>query len=180
MARHLFFEACVLIFLAYSCSPSEEDQTGQAQDESGPTVYFNGDILTMEGDTPQYVEALVTQGGRITFAGSNDQATERAGEDATRIDLDGKTLLPGFIDAHGHAWTAGFQAVSANLLPPPDGEGSSVDAIVELLKDWADENAEAVEKYGAIIGFDGNDPFPNGAIRPIGQDEGTGYHPLFF
>ena len=34
------------------------------------TVYFNGDILTMEGDSPRYVEAVVVKGDNIAFAGN--------------------------------------------------------------------------------------------------------------
>lgn len=36
----------------------------------GGTLYYNGDILTMEGDIPTYVEALVEQNGRIAFTGT--------------------------------------------------------------------------------------------------------------
>jgi hypothetical protein len=35
-------------------------------------VYFNGDILTMQGDRPQYVEALVVENDKIIFAGNKD------------------------------------------------------------------------------------------------------------
>ena len=33
------------------------------------TVYYNGDILTMSGESPQYVECLVTRGDSITYIG---------------------------------------------------------------------------------------------------------------
>ncbi len=161
---------CAVTLLAVSCSPDEGAQNGQAQDETRPTVYFNGDIITMEGDTPEYVEALVTRDGKIVFAGGNEEANENGGENATRVDLDGKTLLPGFIDAHGHVWNAGFQAVSANLLPAPDGDGKSVDAIVGLLNAWAEENAEAVAQYGAIIGFGYDDSQLEEKRHPTADD----------
>ena len=38
------------------------------------TVYFNGDILTMQGESPQYVEAIVVQNDKIMFAGDKGQA----------------------------------------------------------------------------------------------------------
>ncbi len=38
------------------------------------TVYFNGDIITMEGDTPKYVEAVLIQGDRILFCGGKPEA----------------------------------------------------------------------------------------------------------
>ena len=149
-APGLVFQVLVLIA---SCTSSDADMDRQAQDGTSPTLYVNGDILTMESDAPDYVEALLVRDGKIAFAGSEQEALERAGDQARRVDLEGKTLLPGFIDGHGHVWNAGFQAVSANLLPAPDGEGNSIDAIVRLLNAWAEENAEAVSRYGAIIGF---------------------------
>jgi predicted amidohydrolase YtcJ len=75
------------------------------------TVYVNGDILTMQGDTPQYVEALVVQNDKITFAGDKVQALAQAGANPTLYDLNGRTLMPGFIDSWGH-----FALIAQNTL----------------------------------------------------------------
>jgi predicted amidohydrolase YtcJ len=56
----------------------------------------------MAEDDPVYVEALAVRNGKIDFVGTKDEAIKVAGEEAGQIDLGGKTLLPGFIDAHGH------------------------------------------------------------------------------
>jgi len=56
----------------------------------------------MAGATPQYVEAIVVRDGKIAFVGSKADALTRAGAGAKTVDLAGKTLLPGFIDTHGH------------------------------------------------------------------------------
>ncbi len=69
------------------------------------------------------------------------------------IDLGGKTMIPGLIDAHGHVFATGIQALSANLLPPPDGEGADIASLQRLLKDWAAKNQKATDKVGWIIGF---------------------------
>ena len=66
------------------------------------TVFFNGDILTMEGRSPQYVEAVVIQDTKITFTGALQEALARAGSNPQLHDLQGRTLLPGFIDTWGH------------------------------------------------------------------------------
>ena len=76
-----------------------------------PTVYFNGDILTMEGDAPNYVEAVVVSGDKISFAGEKREALAAAGPKAVLRDLKGHTLLPGFIDTWGH-----FTLVAQNTL----------------------------------------------------------------
>ena len=73
------------------------------------TVYYNGDILSMEGDGPQYVECLVTQDNEIVFAGDMSEAGEfMSGEDKSLVDLEGKCLMPGFIDPHIHPSMAGW------------------------------------------------------------------------
>jgi len=70
---------------------------------SGNAIYFGGDILTMAGDQPEYVEAIAVKDGKITFAGTKAEAMRQRESNAQMIDLQGKTLLPGFIDGHGHA-----------------------------------------------------------------------------
>ena len=88
-------------------------------------IYTNGEIITMDGDSPTYPEAVATRKGKIVFVGPRLEAFKMKGDSTVIIDLLGKTLLPGFIDAHGHLSNAGFQASTANLLAPPDG--SAVD-----------------------------------------------------
>lgn len=81
-----------------------------------PTViYSGGDILTMRGAEPEYVESLVVKEGKIAFVGPLSEAKQIAGADAKGIDLKGKTLLPGFIDTHGHFVYFGKNLVDANL-----------------------------------------------------------------
>ena len=56
---------------------------------TAPTVYFNGDILTMEGDTPKYVEALVVKDNKIAYTGDMREALTQAGSNAALQDLKG-------------------------------------------------------------------------------------------
>jgi predicted amidohydrolase YtcJ len=121
-------------------------------DTTAYTLYHGGDIITMEGEEPAYVEALVEGGGVIAFVGSKADAVRKYPQ-AKAIDLQGHTLLPGFIDAHGHLFNAGVQALSANLLPPPDGEGTDIDALVRIAKDWMAANAAVVQRGGWVLGF---------------------------
>ena len=66
------------------------------------TLYAGGPILTMAGPQPSYAEALVERGGRIVYVGPLAGAIRAAGGGAKRVNLAGRALLPGFIDAHGH------------------------------------------------------------------------------
>ena len=64
-------------------------------------VFYNGTILTMqaEGHT---VEAVYTIGDRIAAIGNRDDVFRQITDDTERVDLEGKTLIPGFIESHAH------------------------------------------------------------------------------
>lgn len=131
--------------------------TGAKQDQASDsvsTLYFGGDILTMEGDNPSYVEALVVKDGKILFVGAKDEAMKLAGSGHKMVDLEGKTLLPAFLDAHGHFYNVGFTSVVANILPPPDGPAQDVNSVVNTMKEWAnsEDGKLIVNKFGWIIG----------------------------
>ena len=86
------------------------------------TLYRGGTIVTMDGDSPRMVEAVVAKDGRIAFAGDEKAARAAAGEGAAIRDLRGATMLPGFIDAHSHFGIAMQMAGGLDLwderLPP--------------------------------------------------------------
>ncbi|UCC85299.1 MAG: amidohydrolase [Gemmatimonadota bacterium] len=134
------------------------------------TIYFGGSILTMDGDTPQYAEALAVKDGKILFVGEKDEALVLTGETTRVVDLQGRALLPGFIDAHGHVWNAGFQKLAANLLPPPDGDGTDIAALVGILKEWAELNRAAISKVGWIIGFGYDDAQLAEERHPVAEE----------
>ena len=61
----------------------------------------------MEAALPQ-AEALATLGEHILAIGSNEAIMALKGPQTQVIDLDGRALLPGFVDPHQHIWTAVF------------------------------------------------------------------------
>ncbi len=79
------------------------------------TIYVGGDILTMAGKEPSYVEALVVTDGKIAFAGSEAGAMKHMTGTTKVVDLDGHTMLPGFIDTHGHMIYFGKNMIDADL-----------------------------------------------------------------
>jgi len=129
----------------------------QSQTIVADKVYFGGDIITMEGESPNYAEAVATLGEKIIFSGSKEQALEYAIDKTKLINLEGKTLLPGFVDPHSHVFGVGQASVVSNLLPAPDGTADTVEKIINLLK-------------GAQ-----NDEYLNALIKKSGWIVGTGY-----
>lgn len=64
-------------------------------------IFRGGTILTMVDARPR-VEAVAIAAGRILAAGTENEVMAAAGEAAEVVDLQGRTLMPSFIDAHGH------------------------------------------------------------------------------
>lgn len=121
---------------------------------SRETLFFGGAIHTMNDARPS-AEAILVRDGKIVVAGSKQEAESQitSGDKATVVDLDGRTMLPGFFDPHSHVVGVGLQVISANLLPAPDGGGTDIAAIQSILKSWMVENKGLMDRYGLIIGF---------------------------
>ena len=130
------------------CTPPTSDT---ANDSSVATMYYGGDILTMEGAEPVYVDALVVKDGAILFAGPRDEAMQQAGKGHRMVDLGGKTLLPGFIDPHSHFINALSMSDQANCSAPPVGPATDPAGIVTALKAFRD--AKGIPAGGLIMGY---------------------------
>ncbi|MCW4007422.1 MAG: amidohydrolase [Candidatus Bathyarchaeota archaeon] len=68
---------------------------------SADLALMDGNILTMNASQP-YAEAVAIKDGRILKVGTNDAVSQLIGENTKIIHLKGKTVVPGFIDAHIH------------------------------------------------------------------------------
>src|SRR5215467_8901565 len=70
-------------------------------------ILTNGNIHTMDAASP-HAEAVAIAGGRFFAVGSNDDIRNLAAGVA-RVDLGGRTVVPGFIDAHLHTASSGLR-----------------------------------------------------------------------
>jgi predicted amidohydrolase YtcJ len=57
------------------------------------------------------------------------------------------------VDSHGHVIMGGLQALSANLLAPPDGYVNDIPSLQETLRTWIADNKDAVDKKRLVVGF---------------------------
>ena len=124
----------LVVSILLSCNQVSQSNSTVASTNSS-TVYYNGDILTMEGDQPEYVEALVVANGVIKFAGSLKEAEVQAGKNHQLIDLSGKTLLPGFVDGHSHLTNYADGLMQADLNPPPIGTVTDIPGIIKAVQE---------------------------------------------
>ena len=123
----------------------------QAQ-EIADTIYLGGPILTINDMQPR-AEAVAVKDGTILAVGSMDDVSSHRGDGTEIFELGGRTMLPGFVDSHGHVVMGGIQALSANMLAPPDGQITDIASLQQGLRDWMADNQDTVDAVNLIIGF---------------------------
>jgi predicted amidohydrolase YtcJ len=128
------------------------DSAAQQPQAPADRIWSGGTILTMN-DAAMRAEAIAERGGRIVAVGKRRDVMKLKGPNTELIDLKGQTLVPGFVDAHGHVVVGGLQALSANLLAPPDGEVRDIASLQQTLRDWVQKNAAVVDRIKVIVGF---------------------------
>ncbi len=119
--------AFVLAFV-FSCKHTQNQLTADA-------IYYGGPILTMEDDVPS-VEALVIKDGKILYTGTQSEAEKYTDNNTVKHHLQGKTLLPGFIDAHGHLTSKAGMEMAIGLSPSPYGTVNSIPDLQQTLKKY--------------------------------------------
>lgn len=114
------------------------------------TLYFGGPIVTMEREL--YVQALLTEGERILYAGSLHGAEERAEGTVRRVDLKGRALLPAFVDAHSHLTAYANTFLQAGL-----GECAGWEELGRRLSAFAAREGLAPGEWVRGEGYDHNE-----------------------
>lgn len=130
-----------------ACSSEPESSSGLAAD----SIFLGGTILTMNGPSPSYVDAVAVKDGNIIFAGDQETALEMQ-SDATNIrDLDGKTMLPGFIDPHGHFSFSLNMVSQVNVSNPPVGPIENIPGLIAEIQAFKEQENLADDDW--IIGW---------------------------
>ena len=96
-------------------------------------LFFNGTVLTMDPQQP-VVDAMLVKRGEIVALGEVEALRQQVSRDVSVIDLDGGTVMPGFIEAHGHFPGEGLSAVAVDANSPPIGDLYSIDTLLERLR----------------------------------------------
>jgi len=84
-----------------TAAPSGGPAQGTGRPTSATLAFVGGTILTMDPEQPE-VAALAVREERILAVGEEDEVLAQAGPEAVVVDLGGRTMLPGFNDAHAH------------------------------------------------------------------------------
>ena len=103
--------------------------------QSPDIILTNGKIFTSDS-TQLYVQALAIKGNKIIAAGSSASIEKTASAKTKRIDLEGKTVIPGFNDAHDHP---GFlspvsKSFSSEFSVTGPSKNNVIDSVTRLVK----------------------------------------------
>ena len=94
---------------------------------------------------PNYVEAIAIDDDKIVFTGNKEMALEKF-EEAKMIDLEEKTLIPGFVDAHSNIWQSAQKLGTINLDPESAGDITNIKDIVAKLNKELNENPSSYDE----------------------------------
>ena len=98
--------------------------------QTDTAIFFGGPILTIDHEQPE-VEAMAVRGGKIIALGDRHSVLQYQCARTQMVDLQGCTLMPGFIDAHVNlAWSAFTEYRWVNVAPPVIGNRDEMLAVV--------------------------------------------------
>ncbi|HBX64663.1 MAG TPA: amidohydrolase, partial [Balneolaceae bacterium] len=115
--------ALLIIIIAGACSNSENTKT-----------FVNVNGYTFQGDSLITFSSFVIKDGKVSQLGDDEAGVNSAGE---VVDLQGKTVLPGLIDAHGHVMGLGFQELNVNVAGI-----ESLEATLDTIRAYAEANPD--------------------------------------
>jgi hypothetical protein len=144
------------------------------ENPSPPTaIYFNGTIVTVD-ENMSYADAVAVNGEKIVAVGSTGEILRLSGQGTEHINLQRKTLLPGFYDAHGHFGGASWRYVA--LGSGPFGPITNIADLIAALK----ARADITPAGESVIGTGYDDVFMQEQRHPtrLDLDQASTAHPI--
>jgi predicted amidohydrolase YtcJ len=128
----------VVLVAAIGCG----QQTASVE-QGADFVITNGKVYTVD-ETQPWAEALVVKGDEIVYVGDDSGAQAFVGEGTEEVDLEGRLLLPGFVESHIHL-ALGGATTSGVILSTTD----SREEVLRKVKEYADSHPEKETIFGA-------------------------------
>lgn len=139
------------------------------------TIYHGGTVLTMDA-SGTVTNAIAIRDGRVLALGA--AAADAAGPDTRMVDLGGRTVIPGFYDAHSHFPENGMAALfKVDLNSPPIGKVERMDDLIAALR----RRAEQTPPGEWVVGYGYDDSLLAEGRHPTRSDldEATTEHPVW-
>lgn len=141
---------CGLLLIAGCATHGDKTNANSAD-----TIYTGGNIITVNDAAPS-AEALAVRDGKILAVGAKADVLKTKGDATKVVDLGGKTLIPGFVDGHGHFCEVGIQTASADLLAPPDGPVKNIADLQQVMREFI-KTSPVVKAHGIVVGMNYDD-----------------------
>ena len=127
-------------------------------------IYVNGTVLTMDSEN-RTAEAVSVRDGVIEAVGGSEAMLATATDETLVVDLRGRTLMPGFVDAHGHFPGSGQTVFSVDLNSPPIGDVTDMEQLLVRLSDFAMKRGD-----GWVVGHGYDDTLLREKRHPTRDD----------
>jgi hypothetical protein len=144
---------------------------GRMTTEAADLILRGGAIHTVDDALP-HATALAVRAGRIVTVGADRDVDGLIGPRTHLVELRGRTVLPGFQDAHLHPITSGSDKLRCDLFGVPGGAGGAVDAV----RAYAVANPDVPWIVGS--GWSMSD-FPGGTPHRRDLDRAVGDRPVY-
>ncbi|WP_312352984.1 amidohydrolase family protein [Aminipila sp.] len=129
------------------------------KNQTADTVFVNGNIYTQDADLP-WAEAVACKDGKIVYVGNSQEAEQFTGPETNVLDLEGKYMLPGFINTHSHPSIRIFEDAYISI-----PEEYDIDEVLGLISDYIFNNPEEETYFGYGFG-------PN-LLKELTQEEAS-------
>jgi predicted amidohydrolase YtcJ len=138
-------------------------------------VLRGGAVHTVDDARPK-AKAIAIRAGRIAAVGADREVGGLIGPRTRVIELRGRTVLPGFQDAHIHPPESGLDELRCDVREPRDSEPLAVDGLVELIRAYATAHPDDpwILGSGWYMGI-----FPGGTPHRRDLDAAVGDRPAF-
>ena len=139
------FVSCSFVLAALSFCHSARHVL--AQETAGERVFFHAKVFTGDPTAP-FASAVAVRGDKIVAVGTLLEVLKSVSAAAERVDLQDKTLFPGFIDSHSHSVEGGLGLISADV-------SDKVQSIDQLPPFVAEAKSSGKGMMGDILVVDG-------------------------
>ena len=126
---------------------------GIASATDADIIFIGSSIVSVDPAHPN-PEAVAIKGETIVAVGTTSDVMNLRGDNTRIVELGGRALVPGFIDAHGHMAFVGGTIKMVNLSSPPVGSVKNIDDIVKLLKAHIEEKKPPAGTWISGYGYD--------------------------
>ena len=123
-----------------------------AQEASNEKIFFHAKVFTADPQNP-YADAVAIRGDQIIAVGTLPDVIKSASANAERIDLEGKTLFPGFIDSHSHSIDGGLGLIAADASEKVESLSQLPPFVAEAKKSGRGMRGDILEILGLPLEF---------------------------